>query len=138
MGKKGIVRAAWGMLAASFVVAASPAQAVERELYFENACAHPVRVLVSHAYDEDSWDAHGWYEFTGNEDASQLVEDDEPLTQLDDHQMFIYAETTDGSDIFWEGTDHYETFNEISYGMMRPALEVISGDLHVRLVCDGQ
>ena len=130
-------RVGCGALAAASLIAAVPAQAVERDLVLQNDCGHPVRLLIAHAFDDDTWDVHGWYEFSANEESTQLTEDDEPLTQLDDHQVYIYGETTDGSDVFWEGEDYYGEFGEVTYGMMRAVLEVVSGDIQVRLVCEG-
>jgi hypothetical protein len=138
MVTKRIVRAAIasGAGICALALTAAPAQAVEREIELANDCPHPVRVLIAHAYAEDSWDAHGWYEFTANEEATQLEDNDEPLLQLDDHALFIYAESTDGSDLYWEGDEHYETFGDVMYGMKRAVLEVVSGDLRVRLTCE--
>ena len=138
---KRVVRAAIasGMVAGVLSLTATPAQAgVERDLEFQNECPHPVRVLVAHAYAEDTWDAHGWYEFAANEEATELTDDnDEPLLHLDDEALFIYAESTDDVEIFWEGDEHYETFADVSYGMKKAVLEVVSGDLRVRLSCEG-
>jgi hypothetical protein len=139
MVTRGLVRAAIASGVGMFALAltAAPAQAVEREVEFQNDCPHPVRVLVAHAYAEDSWDAHGWYEFSANEEATQLEDNDEPLLQLDDHALFIYAESTDDSELYWDGEEHYETFGEVTYGMKRAVLEVVRGDLRVRLTCEG-
>ena len=139
MVTRGLVRAAIASGVGMFALAltAAPAQAVEREAEFQNDCPHPVRVLVAHAYAEDSWDAHGWYEFTANEEATQLEDNDEPLLQLDDHALFIYAESTDDSELYWDGEEHYETFGEVTYGMKRAVLVVVRGDLRVRLTCEG-
>jgi len=136
---KRVVRAAIasGVGVCALALTAAPAQAVEREIELQNDCSHPVRVLISHAYAEDTWDAHGWYEFEANEEATQLLDNDEPLLQLDDHALFIYAESTDGSEIYWDGEEHYETFSDVTYGMKRAVLEVVSGDLRVRLTCEG-
>jgi hypothetical protein len=137
---KSVIRAAIasGMVAGVLALTATPAQAVERDVEFENDCPHPVRVLVAHAYAADTWDAHGWYEFSANEESTQLTDDnDEPLLHLDDEALFIYAESTDDADIFWEGEEHYETFGDVRYGMKKAVLEVVSGDLHIRLTCEG-
>ncbi len=118
---------------------AAPAQAgVDRDVEFQNECPHPVLVLVAHAYSADTWDAHGWYEFTANQEATELNDDnEEPLLHLDDEALFIYAESTDDADIFWEGDEHYETFGDVRYGMKKAVLEVVSGDIRVRLSCEG-
>ena len=140
MVTKSVVRAgiASGMMAFALALSAAPAQAaVDRDVEFQNDCPHPVRVLIAHAYDQDTWDAHGWYEFEANEESVQLEDNDTPLTQRDDHPLFLYAESTDGSDIFWQGSEHYETFDDVRYGMKKAVLEVVSGDIHVRLTCEG-
>jgi len=135
---KHLVRAALGApLALALVVATTPAQAQStREINFENDCSHPLRIIVAHAYDDNLWDAHGWYEFAAYEESTELEDNDEPLTQLEGYSIFFYAETTDGSDIIWEGTDHYETFSDVSYGMVKASVEVKSGNFNVRLTCD--
>ncbi len=135
---KHFFKAAGGVpLAVALVVASTPANAQStRDVNFQNDCSHPVRILVAHAFDENTWDAHGWYEYSAYEGTSTLEVDGEPLTQLTDHSIFFYAETTDGADIFWEGEDHYETYEDVSYGMVKASVEVKSGKFNVRLTCD--
>ena len=132
------VRGAIGApLALAFALPGTPAYAaVDRDVYFQNDCAHPVRIIVSHAYDQDAWDAHGWYEFTANEESTQLEDNDTPLTQRDDHPLYFYAETTDGSEIYWDGEEHYGELNDVTYGMTKANVEVRGGNFNIRLTCD--
>ena len=140
MATTGVFRAAVasGVVACGAVLASAPAHAaVEREIYLENACKHPIRVIVSHAPTEDSWDPHGWYEFEANSEAVKLLDgNDDPLLQLDDHALFVFGEATDGAEAYWEGEDDYETFSEVSYGMKRATVQVVSGHFQIRLACD--
>ena len=134
-----------GMLAAALLVGtavtavfvpAEPAHAqVARELWVKNDCPRPMRFIISHADAYRNWHTHGWWNFSANESAKALTWSGIRLTQLDNHDLYIYGETTDGSGQYWQGGDFHYEFSGNTYNMMKVPLSVVSGHLELRLTC---
>ena len=123
--------------AAALTAMAGPAQAqVAREIFFHNDCASPVRFVISHADQSRNWHPHGWWNFSAHQEPTRLLVDDRPITQLDDHDLYFYAEATDGSGNFWDGSDHQATFLGTTFRMQKANMTVESGNLLIRLTCD--
>ena len=123
-------------LAALNVGAAAPAQAqVRRYITFENACGLPVRLYVSHADGYRNWHAHGPFVLSAYQGATRLDANGIILTQTEDHDLYFYAETTNGT-VIWDGTAHAASFNGVTYMMRRAPVAVVGGELGTRLTCN--
>jgi hypothetical protein len=107
---------------------------MRREIVFTNDCRRPVRILVHHADGYQNWHPHGWYylpAFT----SSTLRDRGVVLTQSDGHDLYYYAEPTDGSSGAWEGNDASVMHEGVRYSLLRANATVRGGSLNVRLTC---
>lgn len=126
------------LVLAGTLLAPTVAQAqVNRELWFRNDCRHPVRFFVYHQHADDAWVTHGWYDFAGNESPKRPTQDGRPLVHIEGHPLFMYVESTNGSNQFWEGEERV-TFNGQEYALVQATLSVRQGQLSFGVNCDGQ
>ncbi|HYF06751.1 MAG TPA: hypothetical protein VD970_03970 [Acetobacteraceae bacterium] len=113
----------------------APAEAQNaRQIIFHNDCPRPVRILIHHADGYRNWHPHAWWNFAPNE-RSYLLWDGRRLTQLDDHDLYFYAEATDGSRQVWDGNDTRVEWRGAQYNLRRARTGIDGGDLVVRLTC---
>ena len=134
-GKRGQFRLAGALLASWLLCAGAPAAAQNlRELVFFNDCDRPVRVLVHHAAEERAWTPHAWWTFQPRE-RSYLAWEERRLMHLDNHDLYFYAEATDGSRLVWDGRDAMAEWNGVQYPLRRATPAVIEGNLQIRLTC---
>lgn len=110
---------------------------VNRELWFRNDCRHPIRFFVYHQHADGSWVTHGWYEFEGNETPKRPTENGQPLVHIEGRPLFMYVESTNGSNQYWEGQQRV-TFNGQEYALMQATLSVRQGQLSFGVNCEGQ
>lgn len=115
-------------------VETSYAQA-KREITFNNECNHSVRILVHHADGYRNWHPHAWFYFKAYESGSFISNENVRLTQSDDHELYFYAEATDGSGKYWEGDDTYVVWEGIRYGLTKAKQVVRQGRTSVTLAC---
>lgn len=120
----------------SMTVMVAPAQAqIRRYISFENACNRAVRIYISHADGYRNWHPHGPFELSANEGPIRLEANGVTLTQTENHDLYFYAESLDGAEV-WDGNDHTATYNNINYRMRRAVVEINGGWLNARLTCD--
>lgn len=90
----------WSAVVGAAVVAllaSTPAEAqARRRIAIANDCGRPVQVMVHHADAYHNWHPHGWYQYVANERYAYVKANGVQLTQLEDHNLYFYAETTDG------------------------------------------
>lgn len=122
-------------LALWLLAAAAPAAAQNaREIVFFNDCSRPVRVMVHHASAERAWTARAWWSFRPYE-RSFLMWEQRRLVQLDNHDIYFFAEATDGSRLVWDGTAATAEWNGVQYPLRRATPSVVDGNLQIRLTC---
>ena len=118
----------------SVTVPAAQAQ-VRRTITFENDCVLPVRIFISHADGWRNWHSHGPFVLSAYEGPNTLTVDGRTLVQSDDHDLYYYAESLDGTEI-WDGSVHTALYNGVTYLMRRAGVTLSNGSLNTRLTCD--
>ena len=108
-----------------------------RKIVFANDCRRPVQLMVYHADAYRNWHPHGWYKFDAYETYSYIRSSGVILTQLEDHNLYFYAETTDGGSILrWQGSGPEVTYQGGTYRTTNANTFVNSdGDIAIRLTC---
>jgi hypothetical protein len=107
-----------------------------RDLYANSHCRFPLRLLVHHKDSDYPYHSHGWYQFKPY-DEDRLLASGVILRQIVGLDVYIFAETTDGSRRVWGGNDATTTFNGVTYRLRRVPLTVNDkGYLEFRLTCD--
>ncbi len=126
------------MLVAGALAMPPAAQAqVNRELWFNNNCRHPIRFFIYHEHADGNWVTHGWYQFEGNEANIRPSQNGRPLIHIEGRPLYMYAETTNGTRIFWEG-QQLATFNGQEYALMRATISVRQGNMSFGVNCNNQ
>ncbi|NBC36082.1 hypothetical protein GTZ99_05865 [Novosphingobium sp. FSY-8] len=125
-------------IGASLFAATAADAAPRRKIYIKNACNRPLQVLVHHADGWRNWHPHAWYQYEPGEGSYVNNSDGEKLTQMDDHDLYMYAETTDDRrTLRWEGGGPEVTWRGATYTTMKMNTSVDrDGDRVVRLTCD--
>lgn len=122
------------------VLAAGAAQAQQscRDVYVENKCFKPIRILIEHAPSYRNWEVVGWYDFEPDE-RSRLLVDNDPMCHLLDHSIYFYAESTDG-EYTWAadgGEDDSEVQYNGSWFDLRKANKTLyRGGTKIDITCD--
>lgn len=121
------------VLAALPVAAPATAQSsVLRPILVQNFCNRAVNLWVNHADAWRNWHPHGDFFIPAN--SSRYLEDyGIRLNQRTDHDIYFYAEATNGS-LTWEGAD-YRTVNGYSLPMRRQGFILSNGAYAIRLTC---
>lgn len=130
-------------LAACFgMTSATPNEAgaqASRFIYIYNNCRRPIQLFVHHADQYRNWHPHGWYHYRPYE-GTYIEANGVRLSQLEDHDLYIYAETTDNQATGrWQGTsdDPYVRFDGGGYRVRRMNYTVDNnGDYSVRMSCN--
>jgi hypothetical protein len=113
----------------------SQAQAqVKRYISVDSHCSKPLRFYVSHADGYRNWHVHGPYDFAAYEGPTRLKNNNVVLTQTENHDLYIYAESMDGRTV-WEGNYNFD-YNGLQFSMMKANLSIQGGELRVKLTCD--
>lgn len=132
------VTARLGKLAAMTLVAAGMASAaqaeIRRPIQVQSVCDRPLRIMISHADGYRNWHPHGWWVFQPKEGPKSLAVEGRVLTQLEDHELYFYAESTDGT-FSWEGGT-FVNFNGTRYPMRKATTVVERGNLVLILNCN--
>ena len=102
-------------IAALMVSTAAHAQ-VQRYISIDSVCGKAMRVYVSHADGVRNWHVHG------------IV-----LTQSDDHDLYVYAESLDGSR-FWSGDYGFQHAGMV-FNMVKAPASLVDGELRFKLRC---
>lgn len=121
-----------GLLALS--MAAPAAAQTGREVWVQNSCPHPIRFVISHSDEYRNWHPHGWWNFSANQASTKLVVSDIAVMQKDDHDFYFYAESTDNSAKYWQGTQ-LTTYNGVQYKMMKASPQLDMGKFTVNITC---
>ncbi len=120
------------------LLASAPAEAqARRRIAIANDCGRPVQVMVHHADAYHNWHPHGWYQYAAYERYAYVKASGVQLTQLEDHNLYFYAETTDGgTPERWQGGGPEVQFKGGYYRTMKANTFVDrDGDLAIRLTC---
>ncbi|WP_375396967.1 hypothetical protein [uncultured Sphingomonas sp.] len=133
-----------GLAIASLVltIASTPgayAQAL-RKIAIANECSRPIQMIVYSANSYHNWQPHGWYQFVANDPYSYVRTKGVILTQLEDHDLYFYAETTDGQAVLrWQDTSGASVNVEYQGGTYRmiKAKTFLNedGDTALRVTC---
>lgn len=122
-------------LALSPVPMAVPAAAqsqVLRPILVENFCNRPVSLWIDHADGWRNWHSHG--DFTIRAYSSTYLQDNGiRLKQRTDHDIFFYAESTNGT-LTWDG-GFARTVNGYSLPMRRQSAVLKNGAYVIQLTC---
>lgn len=121
------------LLSTTVTVPTAATAQTQRDIMIENQCYKPLRIWISHADGWRNWHGHGPFDFSGNEPAIRIRANGRILTQRDDHRLYIYGETLDGSEI-WDG-DFPNTVNGVSYNMREVNYSVDRGTYYVSFTC---
>jgi peptidoglycan hydrolase-like protein with peptidoglycan-binding domain len=96
-----------------------------------NSCRYPLRILVRYRDSTKDWTTAGWWTFAPGEPAYLAMDDQRILSR--NSIWYFYAETTDGSNKVWEGTEPVG-YKGKTYKMKRKVDEV--GVNKLNLTCD--
>jgi len=111
---------------------AAQAQA-KRYISIDSVCSKAIRLYVSHADGYRNWHVHGPYALGAYEGPTKLRDSGVVLTQTENHEMYIYAESTDGSYV-WSG-DHGFEYGGLTYNMKKANASLVDGEFRVKLTC---
>jgi len=139
MAAAGALQAADPAPAAPATGATKPASAALHKIYVRNVCPRPVQVLIDNAEVEHTWQPHAWFQLKANEATYLTGPDGAKLSQLADHQLYFYAETTDSAEAMrWHGDGPEVQWQNMIYRTARitPVIDK-DGDFVLRLTCNG-
>lgn len=118
--------------------AGANAQAV-RKIVIANDCSRPIQMMIYNASTYRNWIPHGWYKFAAYESYSYVRSQGVILTQLEDHDLYFYAETTDGGTVTrWQNTSSGISveYQGGTYRTMKANTSINDdGDMAVRITC---
>jgi hypothetical protein len=128
---------------ASLAVLLSLAQAnvahaqARRQIFVQNACSRPLRVLLAHT-DHKGLHDQGWYYFNARESSYLRSPAGDKLTQIEDVPLYAYAETTDSArKLHWQGQGPEIKRDGGIYRSMPLSTKVdADGDILARITCD--
>lgn len=80
---------------------------------FKNSCSRPLRVAINFKNLQNQWETKAWYILSPGQSAR--------LNGVDtkNRYLYYYAETTDGSNIVWQGNDTSQTIGGRVYNMLQ-------------------
>jgi uncharacterized membrane protein len=70
---------------------------------FTNGCRHPVRLSIRYLDTSGAWKSDGWWRFEPGETGN--LSSDDGLLRSNNSFWYYYAETTNGSELEWRGTE---------------------------------
>lgn len=121
--------------ALSILWTAAPAAAQDcRDVYIENACHKTVRIVVNSAARWHDWRNFGWYTIKRGVN-TKLLSNDRPICHRLDHDLYFYAETTDGK-FYWEGDDYKAKFRGTTYPMRKASTTRYHGGSLIEITCN--
>ncbi len=135
----GVVLAATGLSGILLAVPRSVHAQTEirRDVWFQNSCNRPVRLLVRHAEQARRWQSRGWWRLDPMERPRALTTRGRRIQHLSNHRLYYYAETLDGA-VTWEGDGRNSArLGGVAYRLRRATPTVVRGRLQVRLSCSG-
>jgi hypothetical protein len=111
--------------------------AVLRDVWFENACDRPIRLLLRHADQDRRWQSRGWWQIAAGDPPKALTSSGHRIQHLSNHRLYFYAEALDGS-VTWEGDGQISAhLAGVAYRMRVATPTMVRGRLQVRLSCTG-
>lgn len=119
------------------VLASGTAQAgTGRQIWLTNSCSHPVRMFMRWIDPVRGSLIGGSWEFKAYESNVKMLEGGSNGAVVIDDQstIYIYAESTDNSSKFWQGSTNY-VYNNVTYGMMSVPVSVKDGHFVLELTC---
>lgn len=129
------IAAALALGMTTFFGSASAQAQTLRPIMIENNCYREIRLWVTHADGWRNWHGHGAYLFSAYEPAIALSDRGTRLMQRDDHNLYFYAEATDGSGVYWGG-DYPNTVNGTTYRMRQAEYSIERGAFVVQINCN--
>ncbi|MBB3955151.1 hypothetical protein [Novosphingobium sediminicola] len=108
-----------------------------RQIFVQNACSRPLRVLLDYT-DHKGLHDQGWYYFNPRESSYLRSPAGDKLTQIEDIPLYAYAETTDtGRKLHWQGNGPEMKRDGGIYRSMPLTTKVDGdGDILARITCD--
>ncbi len=108
-----------------------------RKIVFANDCNRSIQLFVYSADSYHNWQPHGWYKFDPNDSYAYIRANGSPLLQLEDHDLYFYAETTDGGSVKrWQGGGPQVNYQGGIFNTMKANTWVNNdGDIAVRITC---
>lgn len=133
-------RTTLAMIAALAALAGGAQQAwaqARRQIFVQNACARPLRVLLAYT-DHKGLHDQGWYYFGARESSYLRSPAGDKLTQIEDIPLYAYAETIDtGRKLHWQGSGPEMKRDGGIYRSMPLTTKVDGdGDILARITCD--
>lgn len=124
-------------LAALALGAGEASAQARRQIFVQNACSRPLRVILAYT-DHKGLHDQGWYYFNPRESSYLRSPAGEKLTQIEDIPLYAYAETTDaGRKLHWQGTGPEMKREGGIYRSMPLTTRVDGdGDILARITCD--
>lgn len=91
--------------------APAPSSTSVSTIAFKNNCSHPLQVAVRFQNTSGQWETRNWYSFAPSESARLNG------VETRNRYVYYYAQTTDGSNIAWNGNDTRVTVGNTTYDM---------------------
>lgn len=100
------------------------------DIKFTNNCDRPVRFIIRYYSPDIGWEVDGWWMFDPYESAYLLADGNRLKTNK--VNMYYYAESDDGSNLYWIG-DYQYYFEGIPYDMRK--IEDDRGETNLSISC---
>lgn len=125
------------MLAALAAGSQEAAAQARRQIFVQNACSRPLRLLLAYT-DHKGLHDQGWYYFNPRESSYLRSPAGDKLTQIEDIPLYAYAETMDsGRKLHWQGNGPEVKRDGGIYRSMPLTTRVDGdGDVLARITCD--
>lgn len=122
--------------AAALIFTAVPASAQAMlEVWVNSKCSRPLQIAVAVATKYRAWRGMGWWQFKPYEGPERLTSGGEPVLQLETHDFYFYAETTDGSHIYWQGEGFHNVVDGRTYDMIKATPGIVDNHYVITLTC---
>lgn len=123
--------------AALCVVTAGVAHAgTGRQIWLTNSCPNPVRLYMRWVDPVRGPLISGSWDFKASERDIKMLEggSNAPVVIDDSSTIYIYAESTNGTSKYWQGSYNY-VFKNVTYAMMSVPVSVKDGHFQLELTC---
>ena len=109
-----------------------------KRLWIENDSEHPLTIAIVYYNLQNEWEDTYWYNnFTPGKKSTLLSRDSE-LVLLNDHTLYYYAETTDGSNLVWSGNDLTRNLGNRTVKMSKSDLTHDENGFYLKLIHDSE
>jgi hypothetical protein len=129
------------MSAAVLATTPTPAFAqAQRVIAIRNDCRHPIEFIIHHADSgNNQHHPHAWYSLDAYSDTDTFQDNGVILRQLDGRTLYFYAQTTNGTGIYWQGSGPAVNWGGARFRTMPMNTSVDDqGRLFARVTCPGR